>query len=899
MCAADVNRASDADDVTATWDPQGPGGLHQPQLPPRWRLGELLGRGGQATVWHAHDLELGCAVALKVFACHEDRIARERLRREVRAGRTVNSPHLVRTFELVECANQLVLVMELMTRGTLADEVRQQLFEPEAVVSVAEQALEALAALHEAGIVHRDVKPSNLLRDETGNVRLGDLGLVRRMDQDSDLTRAADTVGTVSYMSPEQLRGESASPASDLYALGATLFRLLTGAPPFRASSEWELARLHESTSPPDLRRQRPDCPRWLAQFVARLLEKRPHDRWENAGEAVRALQQRRVRASPRQRRRRALAVAVTAAAMLAGLGSVRLLERLRPVPAAVQVVGDQAVVVDASGHDLWSYGLGSADAVSLVSNVVGSASPEVILALNDGPPEARRCSIVVFSSSGRELMRHEVSAICFMRSYPEVAPGVKALQLVAADLDGDQLDDLAWLGNHPVWFPSQVGAWCPRRGSEPRTLFVHSGHLYSLLAWDRDGDGRDELLALGLNNPLGFQSVVAVLSSAASGERPMTSPDVISAVELMTRKTWPSQLVDYILVGGGWGARDRLQALADEIAAQRSADGARDGAGSDLRMRAMMLSAHEIGPRMSYWKALQRLALRVEQRRTKDLTSELTRFRLDHVEVMSEPSYDLAAVMLLGRSMLRADGAGDAVRWLELARQRHGGAPRLGQMLGTALVLNGQRGAALEAWMEVLRQPEACGAEVAESLEKIAWLAAADGRTRTFDRAFEHVRLAGTALVSDRRESDLLALWAFLQGQWDDPALDIARAFPGLRIVEPMREWAQVERGGDLTSSLRKAMQWREDPELEDLARLLAARIELERGHPERAVGHARRALERLGNQPSVQGLLIEGIAHHLQALAHQRLGNEEQCTVHQRELRQAFPRQLFGQAW
>ncbi|MCU0303984.1 MAG: serine/threonine protein kinase, partial [Thermoanaerobaculales bacterium] len=246
-------------------------------LPERWRLVELLGSGGQATVWLAEDRVLGQQVALKILRAGADERTRARWLEEVRQGRRLAHPNLIRIHDVIEASDRPAAVMEFLPGGTLADRVRGAGAQPvEDVVRWAGEVLEVLGYLHEQRIVHRDVKPSNLLVAEDGRVKLSDLGLVRSLDRDSELTATMEGVGTPRFMAPEQLRGEPPTPACDLYSLGVALYQLLTGRLPFDGDSAFQIADGHLHAEPTPVREHRPECPRWLARFVERLLEKDP-----------------------------------------------------------------------------------------------------------------------------------------------------------------------------------------------------------------------------------------------------------------------------------------------------------------------------------------------------------------------------------------------------------------------------------------------------------------------------------------------------------------------------------------------------------------------------------------------------------------------------------------------
>lgn len=186
-------------------------------------------------VWRGEDQVLGREVALKrVGATHGDTtLDLARAEREARLAASLNHPHVVAVFDLVSHGDEQWLVMEYVESTTLAGLVRERgPLSPDAAAKVLSQAADALAAAHRAGIVHRDVKPSNILVTPHGQVKLSDFGIARA-SADATLTQTGMVTGSPAYLSPEVAMGKSATPASDVWALGATLFHALTGRPPY------------------------------------------------------------------------------------------------------------------------------------------------------------------------------------------------------------------------------------------------------------------------------------------------------------------------------------------------------------------------------------------------------------------------------------------------------------------------------------------------------------------------------------------------------------------------------------------------------------------------------------------------------------------------------------------
>ncbi len=246
-----------------------------------------------ATLWCAHDQVLDRDVAVKVLSRHlaDDPAARVRFEREARAAARLSShPHVVTIFDVGEYEGAAYIVMELMTGGSLAERLTGPAPPPRATaLRWLAGAAEALDAAHAAGIVHRDVKPANMLLDEHGRLALADFGIAR-VALAAQLTRSGEILGTAGYLAPEQARGRPATPASDRYALAVVAFQLLTGRRPFPAEQDVAQARAHADDEPPAPSAVAPGLPSAVDPVLARGLAKDPAARWPDAGAFVRAL---------------------------------------------------------------------------------------------------------------------------------------------------------------------------------------------------------------------------------------------------------------------------------------------------------------------------------------------------------------------------------------------------------------------------------------------------------------------------------------------------------------------------------------------------------------------------------------------------------------------------------
>jgi len=248
----------------------------------RYRVERTLGRGGMATVFLAEDAELGRNVAVKVLdGGHEDDPdAGRRFRREARTAASLQHPNVVAVYDAGEEDGRLFIVMECVP-GEGLDSVlaREGRLEPQLVLGLADQAASGLGYAHSAGVVHRDVKPANLLLREDGVLKVSDFGIARSAtDHTTQLTQAGTILGTAAYLAPEQARGEAAGPPADVFALGVVLYEALTGSVPWPVEGLASLASFAE-TPPPPIRSLAPDTPPALERAVTRALAYNPADR--------------------------------------------------------------------------------------------------------------------------------------------------------------------------------------------------------------------------------------------------------------------------------------------------------------------------------------------------------------------------------------------------------------------------------------------------------------------------------------------------------------------------------------------------------------------------------------------------------------------------------------------
>lgn len=259
-----------------------------PLLAGRFRLGHRIAEGGAGAVHEAIDLRTGAAAAIKLVALPAGLAGAQRkewvdrLQREAALGRQLNHPDILATLDTGLTGSHAWLAMERVHGADLGRYTQASRLLPEAVVlHIGARVADALAYAHVRGVIHRDLKPSNVLVDLGSNrVKLADFGVARL--EDTQTTKTGMTLGTPSYMAPELLAGEVASPASDAYALGVMLFELLTGRRPHQAENLGELLRVTVRDEPASLHALRPDLPASVCaavqQLLARTASQRPAD---------------------------------------------------------------------------------------------------------------------------------------------------------------------------------------------------------------------------------------------------------------------------------------------------------------------------------------------------------------------------------------------------------------------------------------------------------------------------------------------------------------------------------------------------------------------------------------------------------------------------------------------
>jgi serine/threonine-protein kinase len=396
----------------------------------RYRVLSRLGSGGMADVYCAEDTHLGRQVALKVlyrrFA--QDAEFVERFKREAQSAAGLTHPNVVNVFDRGEHDGTYYIAMEYLPGHTLKEVVAERgVLDQESVIDIGIQILRAASFAHRRGVIHRDLKPHNVMLDDAGNAKVTDFGIARAGA--SEMTEAGSIMGTAQYLSPEQAQGRPANSQSDIYSVGIILYELLTGRLPFEGESAVAIAVQHLNDPPAPVSSLRPDVAPELEAAVMRALAKDPADRWADADEFIRALEGARGGLGTRplgqdtaafaplpvtaveeeERRRRWPWIALGLTALLIALGALLLtggdkvdVENVvgQPETVAVDRLQDDGFEVDVDRQpDLAPIGEvihqdpaagAKADEGSTVKLVVSTGAPEVTVPTVAGFPEKR-----------------------------------------------------------------------------------------------------------------------------------------------------------------------------------------------------------------------------------------------------------------------------------------------------------------------------------------------------------------------------------------------------------------------------------------------------------------------------------------------------------------------------
>lgn len=497
----------------------------------RFVLGHVLGSGGSGMVYSAFDERLSQKVAVKVILPHlAEETTRQRLRREVQAARQAH-PNVVSVYDLHEADGLLFLSMELVEggglRGRLAEQGRLSVSE---AVALGRQLASALAHLHALELVHRDVKPGNVLLAPDGTARLCDLGLSRPLGHGDTVTASAMFVGTPAYMAPEQGLHPEVSPAADVYALGLTLWECLSGDVPLKGDTALDTLVRRQRAAPRSLRGAVPDCPPWLDRLLRQMLDPNPARR-PTAAQVESALAQGR---APFRLPRRAIAVAATLAGLtLASVLGWRTLEG-RTI-SRMEGVGRMVRGLDSHARPRWQLETASTIRQTAKADVDGDGRVDLVVVAypsfeERGTPDRPLVpDVLVVKEDGTLLTRAQPEDLVAGWSHP-FSRELQCAALVQ-DMDRDGASEVLLNCIHPTFYPTELLLYRPRIDRWEWVL-DHTGHIYDLQVLpDRS---RPRVRFFAVNNRLGMLPVAAELMLDSTEPRrqgavevgTLTSPD-------------------------------------------------------------------------------------------------------------------------------------------------------------------------------------------------------------------------------------------------------------------------------------------------------------------------------------------------------------------------------------
>lgn len=515
----------------------------------RFRLEGEVGRGGSGVVFAARDELVGQRVAIKVVdPALITEHTRERLQREVSASRPAH-PNAVTIYELYDSDGFLYLAMELVEGVSLRDRLRDG-----GPLTVAEtetlgrQVAAALAHLHARGLVHRDVKPGNILLDRSGLARLCDTGLARPLGAGATVTESQMVVGTPAYMAPEQATATELTAASDVYSLGLTLHACLTGEVPRTQSTALATLMQRARARPPRVRRSAPHCPHWLARLIRRMLEPRPGDR-PTAAEVVRMLASGRV--WPRPPRRQLLATAAVVGAVMVAATVWLAVPHGQAV--RIDVAEGELRGFDTAGRRVWRMVLDGQVRQVDFADLDGDGVNEAIVVTSNqqkggrGDPRAYDSQVVVVDGNRRVLTRLRPQERLLTWGFPY--PPLLDPNVQVADLDGDGGPEVIATCSQVAYYPTVVFVWWPRQDVW-RHVLNHPGRIYALAAApEADGPG---FVFFAANNLLGLLPVVGELQvappSVSTQDTRLNSP--CGSPPTTLGRCGSGYLRDYVLLG-------------------------------------------------------------------------------------------------------------------------------------------------------------------------------------------------------------------------------------------------------------------------------------------------------------------------------------------------------------
>jgi tetratricopeptide (TPR) repeat protein len=694
-------------------------------------------------------------------------------------------------------------------------------------------------------------------------------------------------------MSPEQIRGDELTTASDLYSLGVTLYELLVGRQPFVAVSGLEVAHLHLSRLPDGVRGHRPECQRWLAAFVERLLAKSPRHRWRDAALALAAFEHRRPGLSRRTRRQ--IAGAAAAAVLLATMAGIG--PRLRAgAGLEARVEGGTLVARNASGRELWRQTPGASSLTAAVGDVLPMPGPEIVTAEVTTTGGLNSTEIVVRDRRGSVVRREPVHPVAAGQMFAQFSDSyTTAIGPILTDLGGEGRGEVFLPVAHRSFFPAMLIRWHPARDRESRPVMLNSGHITDVRIADPNADGRLEAVVTGFNNILGFQNFVAVVDVESASRddslRGALSPDLMAATGAGGYEN--SGLRFYTMLGESRGT-PRIEAC-DGAGLRLSVGNGTQRLDPDGNPEGTALWRHGVGARRALWRDARETQLRLAQ--SPVAASEVVgAFEVRHGAALGEVGARDAVLILFARALA---GAGDPRRAADLLARAERGPEtnrRIWRQRGELLLIAGRRAEARPLIERAIAAGDR-GGQPADELIMLALDAAAHGDDALLAGAMRRWERDLDA-AANAENSTLRPLAAFFAGSWSQAHPRGADWVHSLFHWQVLAAWAALEDGSPAAEVLASIEPIAGRPEARALCLLVRARVSMIRGDHHAAADLALQALLGIRAEARVwyESFVWESLAHWLRGAALHEGGHPDSARADLETAAARLPGSWFG---
>ncbi|MEO6323279.1 MAG: serine/threonine-protein kinase [Thermoanaerobaculia bacterium] len=797
----------------------------------RYEIRSVLGSSGSTVVYAAFDRQRGEEVALKIFRMSGmSDTALLRLEREVAQVHDAGNPRLVRVFAIERAGDAVTVSMERVSGCSLKSRLGAGRLSLDEAIRISVETLEALKGMHELGLVHRDVKPGNILIDEHEAVRLTDFGLARRWEQGEGRSAEGEGYsGTIAYLAPEQAMGSHVDSRSDLYSFGVVLYEMLTGEVPLREASSIGTVLAHVKRNAPDVRSVRPETPVWLARMVAGLLAKDPSHRYPSADAVLDDLRARRMRLrKPWHIPSSLIRAGVIGASLLLAASAWHYFSS----PRFKRIVVDSRVgarAVDADGRVLWVQPDLTRVEYADILQGTGQASQKVAAFLaggHDTEPDFTHTLVLLDAETGR--VERGVFLPDPSGSFPGFSNTFAVSGMKAVDLHGNGHQQLIITYAHIPRGPGYSIVYDPRT-EEARVLFVSTGPQRFIGTADLAGDGTLALLFAGSNPALGNAMGIAALRIPVRRSRDPNRPESPwgATPDRDASDGGPTGLMWYALEPAGDGG------LPGSITV-------------DAQRRVISLDRGERGVMLLDFEGFFRMERHELPLAERSAARERTYERLRQARLEMRAGAHEQALRETEAALLEAERAGDRALLEWASRLR-----------GTALLAAGERVEGERLLSALAQRPELTAA-VALDAGRIEHLRGELDRAIVWYRRAVRERSPSSGFDGSEREEALEGLVLALgeKGRWEEASEEVAH----FALVVPGRSAAR--------RALRDYIDWRTGtarvqnvlPELDgsepDLHR--AWRLELRAARGERPEALAGDLVREYARSSSTRGLLL-----------------------------------------